>query len=133
MNNMNYEINEENTDKLSINKQNEIDSIINNNNFFTDIDDNDFQSQYSFFDQDNIMAQHIDYFENYNMKMLSHIAKYYSISIKKSKKEELIQTIIQFENDPENSSIVYERKRMWHYINELKSDHYFSKFVFFNS
>ena len=79
------------------------------------------------------MAQHIDYFENYNMKMLSHIAKYYSISIKKSKKEELIQTIIQFENDPENSSIVYERKRMWHYINELKSDHYFSKFVFFNS
>ena len=27
---------------------------------------------------------------------------------------------------------VYNRKRYWHYINELKNDPYFSKYIMFN-
>lgn len=126
-NNLKCEIQESN-DKNEIN---DIDSILNNENFFQD---KEFQDQFHFFDEDNLMAQHIDYFENYTVKMLHHIANYYKISKTRIKKEELIQLIIDFENNPENSELVYNRKRMWHYINELKNDSYFSKFViFFNS
>ena len=126
-NNLKYEI-EENG---NINDMKDIDSILNNENFFQD---KDFHEQFQFFDEDNLMAQHIDYFENYTVKMLQHIANYYKIPKTRLKKEELIQLIIQFESLDENSELVYNRKRMWHYITELKNDSYFSKFVlFFNS
>ena len=126
-NNLKYEIEE----NVNNNDMKDIDSILNNENFFQD---KEFHEQFPFFDEDNLMAQHIDYFENYTVKMLQHIANYYKIPKARLKKEELIQLIIQFENLDENSEIVYNRKRMWHYISELKNDSYFSKFVlFFNS
>jgi len=126
-NNLKYEIKE----NINNNEMNDVESILNNENFFQD---KDFHDEFQFFDEDNIMAQHIDYFENYTVKMLQHIANYYKIPKAKLKKEELIQLIIQFENQDENSEEVYNRKRMWHYINELKNDSYFSKFlIFFNS
>jgi len=123
-NNLKYEIKE----NINNNEMNDVDSILNNENFFHD---KDFHEEFQFFDEDNIMAQHIDYFENYTVKMLQHIANYYKIPKTKLKKEELIQLIIQFENQDENSEEVYNRKRLWHYINELKNDSYFSKFVLF--
>lgn len=123
-NNLKYEIKENINNK----EMNDVDSILNNENFFQD---KDFQEEFKFFNEDNIMAQHIDYFENYTVKMLQHIANYYKIPKAKLKKEEFIQLIIQFENQDENSEEVYNRKRMWHYINELKNDSYFSKFILF--
>lgn len=123
-NNLKYEIKE----NINNNEMNDVDSILNNENFFHD---KDFHEEFQFFDEDNIMAQHIDYFENYTVKMLQHIANYYKLPKTKLKKEELIQLIIQFENQDENSEEVYNRKRLWHYINELKNDSYFSKFVLF--
>lgn len=123
-NNLKYEIKE----NINNNEMNDVDSILNNENFFHD---KDFHEEFQFFDEDNIMAQHIDYFENYTVKMLQHIANYYKIPKSKLKKDELIQLIIQFENQDENSEEVYNRKRLWHYINELKNDSYFSKFVLF--
>ena len=126
-NNLKYEIEE----NVNNNDMKDIDSILNNENFFQD---KEFHEQFQFFDEDNLMAQHIDYFENYTVKMLQHIANYYRIPKARLKKEELIQLIIQFESLDENSELVYNRKRMWHYITELKNDSYFSKFVlFFNS
>ena len=126
-NNLNYEIKENN----NISNNNDVDSILNNENFFQNCE---FQEQFQSFDEDNLMAQHVDYFENYTLKMLTHICNYYKISKTRLKKEQIIELIIQFENNPDNSALVYERKRMWHYINELKNDSYFSKFViFFNS
>jgi len=123
-NNLKYKIKE----NINNNEMNDVDSILNNENFFHD---KDFHEEFQFFDEDNIMAQHIDYFENYTVKMLQHIANYYKIPKSKLKKDELIQLIIQFENQEENSEEVYNRKRLWHYINELKNDSYFSKFVLF--
>lgn len=107
-----------------------ISNILNDENFFYDSNcpsDND-----EFIDngyEDNILAQQIDYLENYNLKMLHHIANYYSIPKTRMKKSDLIEMITHFENNPENSHIVYNRKRLWHYINELKGDDYFSKFI----
>ena len=124
---LNYEINE--TIKISpIEDKSEIDSILNNDSFFRDsIDGLNFEQ----FDNDNLIAQHMYYYENYNIKMLHHIANYYKIPKNRLKKDELIGLIIQFENDPENSELVYNRKRLWYYINELKDDKYFSKFIIF--
>ena len=105
----------------------DIDMMMNSDSFFSD-----FKDEYDYFDNDNLIAQHIDYYENYNIKMLKHIATYYNIFKRKLKKNELIDEIIKFENDPNNSIKVYNRKRYWHYINELKNDPYFSKYIMFN-
>ena len=120
-NNLTYEIHDtiENMDYNT-----EIDSIINNDNFFSD-----FQEEYDFFDEDNLLSQQIDYYENYTIKLLHQIAGYYKIKKNKIKKSLLVQFIIEFENDPENSVTVYNRKRLWHYLNELKEDEYFSKYI----
>lgn len=120
-NNLTYEIHDiiENMDYNT-----EIDSVINNDNFFSD-----FQEEYDFFDEDNLLSQQIDYYENYTIKLLHQIAGYYKIKKNKIKKSLLVQLIIEFENDPENSVTVYNRKRLWHYLNELKEDEYFSKYI----
>jgi hypothetical protein len=126
--NLKYEIKE----STILENQNDIDSMMNNENFFSDMDE--FNDEFLFFEEDNLIAQQIDYSENYTLKMLTQIASYYKITKKKVKKEQLIELILSFENDPENSEKVYNRKRMWHYLNELKNDSYFSKYViFYNS
>ena len=112
---------------IDIDAKNDIDSILNSEGFFSD-----FKEQFDIFDHDNMTALHVDYFENYNLKMLYHIANYYNIPKKKLRKEELIQLIILFENDPDNTIAVYNRKRFWHYLHELKTDQYFGKFVIFH-
>ena len=80
---------------------------------------------------DTILALHVDYSENYNIKMLHHVCNYYHIPKNKCKKDDLITRIIDYENNPENSYQVYNRKRYWHYIHELQQDDYFNKFVVF--
>jgi|TARA_B110000483_G_scaffold21902_1_gene24978 hypothetical protein len=124
-NKLQYEI-QENKGKHQENKE-EIDSLINNESFFSD-----FEEEFEYFDSDNVMAQQMDYNQNYNINKLHHIINYYNLPKRKLKKEELIDSIVQFENAPENSTIVYNRKRLWHYLNELKNDSYFGKFVIFN-
>ena len=112
---------------IDIDAKNDIDSMLNSEGFFSD-----FKEQFDIFDHDNMTALHVDYFENYNLKLLYHIANYYNIPKKKLRKEELIQLIILFENDPDNTLAVYNRKRFWHYLHELKTDQYFGKFIIFN-
>ena len=131
--NLNYEINEPVCNSNNEEKM-KIDSLLNNESFFPEFTNNsdvDYYTQFHDFESDNLMAQHMDYYENYNIKMLHHITNYYQIPKGRLKKDELIELIIQFENNPDNSAIVYNRKRLWHYINELKNDKYFSKFVIF--
>jgi len=107
----------------------EIDKLILNECFFSELDLDDEDEMNG---DDNLIAQHVDYFENYTLKMLHHIANYYKIPKRRLKKEELIELIIQFENESENSLNVYNRKRCWHYIHELQNDTYFGKFISFH-
>ena len=81
---LNYEINE--TIKISSTQnKSQIESILNDDSFFHEsIDDLNFEQ----FDNDNLIAQHIDYYENYNIKMLHHIANYYKIQKNRLKKDE---------------------------------------------
>tara|TARA_B110000285_G_scaffold86089_2_gene98745 strand:- start:7544 stop:7969 length:426 start_codon:yes stop_codon:yes gene_type:complete len=116
----------------------EIDKMMLNECFFSELDlddeDDGFHNNMNdeLNDDDNLIAQHVDYFENYTLKMLHHIANYYEIPKRRLKKEELIELIIQFENESENSLNVYNRKRCWHYIHELQNDTYFGKFISFH-
>ena len=65
------------------------------------------------------------------------ISEYYEISLKdhkrkKKRKEELINDIVLFELNYENSYIVERRKELWMYMEEIKSDSYLNKFLLIN-
>lgn len=121
-NNHNIIISYNATDTISTDDiQSELHDAIYNDNFFSDFNNE--------LEQDNLLAQHMNYLDNYTLKSLHYIAGYYKLKKNKTKKEQLVQNIIEFENNPENSEIVYARKRMWYFIHELKDDDYFSKFV----
>ena len=76
-------------------------------------------------------ALEIEYNTNYTVKSLGQILDYYEISKRKLRKDEMVQMLIMFEEDPENIEIVERRKRMWSHVGELKEDKYFSKFIIF--
>lgn len=129
-----YEITDSISHSTDINddSKNKIINILNDENFFNhDEHDSEFSELNDITLHDKLLAQQLDYFENYNIKMLHHIASYYNISKGRLKKGDLICLITQFENKPENYRIVCNRKRYWHYINELKNDSYFGKFILF--
>tara|TARA_B110000967_G_scaffold205152_1_gene249070 strand:+ start:158 stop:595 length:438 start_codon:yes stop_codon:yes gene_type:complete len=136
--NLTYELHDKSVNITPNNETPNIHDILDNDDYFSDEDIDGFQlpsSNINYFGEildDDISAQHVDYSENYTVKMLSHIANYYDIPKKKIKKDELISLIVDYENNPENSIQVYNRKRCWHYIQELQEDSYFGKFIVFN-
>jgi len=68
---------------------------------------------------DDYIASELDYQTNYIKKELERIADYYEISKRKKKKNELVEDIVIFEKDPVNVEKVYQRKKMWRYIEEI--------------
>lgn len=66
------------------------------------------------------------YSEEYKIKDLLKICQYYGIAknvkASKCKKQDIISTIIYFENSPENYEIVEKRHKMWAYMAELLED-----------
>ena len=82
--------------------------------------------------ESRMAAQILDYEMNYTIKQLEHILAYYDIQKKKMNKIEIIETIVQIENNPENSNIVLRRKEMFKYVELLKKDKYFGKFIMFS-
>ena len=81
---------------------------------------------------DDYVANEINYSTNYTRKELDRIADYYEISKRKKKKDDIIQDIVIFEQDPENIELVFRRKKLWSYIAEIKDDKYLRKFLIFN-
>jgi hypothetical protein len=79
------------------------------------------------------IPQMINYNENYTVKELLLICEYYGFAkdLKQNKynKEQIIDCLVTFESDPNNSDIVFKRQNMWFYINELKNDKFMKKFV----
>lgn len=79
------------------------------------------------------IQQALNYNKKYKLKELLLICQYYGFAnhLKNNKynKEQIIQFLISFEHDSNNSDIVYKRQNMWFYINELKNDKFMNKFV----
>lgn len=70
--------------------------------------------------------------EEYNQftkKELERICDYYSINKRKKRKNDLIQDIIIFEQDIQNSELVDKRIELWYCIEQIKNDKYLKKFL----
>ena len=78
---------------------------------------------------DDYLASELDYQTNYIKKDLEKIADYYEISKRKKRKNELVEVIVLFEKDPVNIQKVYQRKKLWRYIEEIRKDKYLRQFL----
>ena len=106
---------------------------IDNNHFI--YDNNSDNSNFETIEdkESRITALILNYEINYNIKYLEHILAYYDVQKKKMNKLEMIETIVNIEDNPDNQHIVMRRKEMFKYIELLKKDKYFSKFIMFNN
>ena len=78
-------------------------------------------------------AIELDYQLNTTVPSLNKIMEYYDIPTRENrrelKKNDKVKRIIDFETNDINKEIVKKRKRYWEYVNELKQDDYFKKFI----
>jgi hypothetical protein len=93
-------------------------------------------SEYESKNNNDLYVQLIHYDLNYTVKQLLLICEYYGISkdLKNNKcnKTDILNTLIIYENNMENTEKVNKRKILWHYMNELKNDKFMKKFVLWN-
>ena len=82
---------------------------------------------------DECLAMTVNYNENYTLKDLQKIAEYYEISTRKLSKAELIENIIAYEDNTDNQVKTKQRKKLWHYMKEIKRDKYLKSFLIFDS
>jgi len=84
-------------------------------------------------DDDLAVPKMINYHENYTVKELLLICDYYGFAkeLKNNKcnKDQIIEILVSFESDLNNSDIVFKRQNMWFFINELKNDKFMKKFL----
>ena len=94
---------------------------------------NDSSIDFNIHDESLIMIKSIDYHMSYNVKQLMLICDYYGLlreaKNNKFKKQEIIALIVDFEENIENALIVYKRKQLWYFINELKNDKFMKKYI----
>ena len=89
--------------------------------------------------RDNIIIDHrildsvssetvlLDMYQKKDMKKLKLIGDYYGI--KSRIKQDLIINIVLFEIDEKNKDVVFNRLQGWYYLNELKANSFFSKYI----
>ena len=82
---------------------------------------------------DFVVTKMINYRENFTVKELLLICDYYGFAkeLKNNKynKDQIIEILVSFESDLNNSDIVFKRQNMWFYINEIKNDKFMKKFL----
>ena len=82
-------------------------------------------------DSDLMEVRTVEFSTNYTVQGLSRIMEYYGLNKRKLKKAEMVQTLVLFEDAPENFEIVEKRRRLWSNIEELADDPYLSRYVSF--
>jgi len=106
----------------------ENDSNFDMNSFLNEIENDEFQ-------QDLMVPNIIHYNENFTIKKLLVICDYYGIAkemkANKCKKDIVVQILVDFETNYQNSDIVSKRKNLWFYMNELKNDKFMKKYILF--
>jgi hypothetical protein len=99
---------------------------INIEEFMSELENNEFND-------DLAVPKMINYHENYTVKELLLICDYYGfakeLKTNKCNKDQIIEILVSFESDLNNSDIVFKRQNMWFYINELKNDKFMKKYV----
>jgi len=129
-----------NIDENNVN--NDIDDCVNSENNHNELENflkeiNETSLDYNFNDQIQtqtlLMIKSLDYDMNYNVKQLLVICDYYGllkeVKINKLKKPEIISFLLDFEENIENSLLVYKRKQLWYFMSELKNDKFMKKYI----
>lgn len=83
------------------------------------------------FDTDTFVAKQLDYQENYLIADLKKIADYYEIPTRKLRKDDIIQEIVIYESNPDNSETYLKRLQSWYWLKELKEDSKLKHFILF--
>jgi len=82
---------------------------------------------------DEVYAEIANYDMNYSVKELAIICDFYGFdtleNLMNMDKLLLIEKIMIFENKTENIVEVYRRKQYWNYMEDLKADPYFKKYI----
>lgn len=82
-------------------------------------------------DDELTIPKMINYNENFTVKELLLICDYYGFAkeLKNNKcnKDQIIEILVSFESDLNNSDIVFKRQNMWFYMRELKNDKFMKK------
>jgi hypothetical protein len=109
---------------------------IHSENSTTDFDINELLLQIEdqqLYNNEMALPQIINYSENFTVKELLVICEYYGflkeIKTNKCNKDQIIEILVNFENDPINNDIVFKRQNLWFYINELKNDKFMKKYI----
>lgn len=129
--------NNENNITFFIDDNDDNDCSNNENDYLLELDTilNDYQNEN---ERENTeidlkVSQMVDYSINYTVKDLLLICDYYGIgkNLKylKANKEQIIESIVIFENDSNHTLIVIKRRKLWFYINELKKDKFMKKYI----
>ena len=87
-------------------------------------------------EKDNGQNMYIEQLElyyktNYSVKALTQVLQYYGIYKSKMVKDEMLQVLVFYETDMQNTTQVQRRLRLWKNIKELKADPYFGKYIMF--
>lgn len=97
---------------------------------------NEIEMEFCDFHNELTIPQMINYHDNYTVKELLLICEYYGFAkeVKNNKfnKDEIISYLVNFENELNNSEVVFKRKNMWFYMNELKADKFMRKYIIWN-
>jgi hypothetical protein len=131
MNNENIFFSIDNNEDNLENKEDETDNL---SDLLNEINNHDFVNQMNnFSDEEIFQIMCYEYKINYTVKELLLICDYYGIAkeMKSNKynKEEIINVLVQFENNPINNDIFLRRQSMWYYIDKLKNDKFMKKYV----
>ena len=113
------------TDKFIDSDKNELEYILK------EIDEYSLDCNYN--TETQILAKTLHYDTNYTTKQLLIICDYYGllkeVKINKFKKPDIISLLLDFEENMSNSLIVYKRKQLWYFMEELKNDKFMKKYI----
>ena len=94
--------------------------------FMTEMENDDFNDELA-------VPKMINYHENFTVKELLLICDYYGfakeLKTNKCNKDQIIEILVSFESNLNNSDIVFKRQNMWFFINELKNDKFMKRFL----
>lgn len=104
-----------------------------------EMDFSSFYADYDYESSEQNEEEDIEY-ESMNVKQLLRIRDYYNYmsnadipkSKKHTKKNDVINDILEFEANISNIDVVIKRQQLWKYIDVLKSDKYMKQFIFWS-
>ena len=76
-----------------------------------------------------LLACEMHYTINHTLKSLRRIADYYDIPHKRTKKAKLIEAIVAFESDNNNTYLVMQRRVLWAMIGIIQNDKHLNKYI----